>query len=123
MNLRTLQVNLPWSVHYSMEFKSSPMPHKDFAHALLHVHKAGGNLAALVDMMDHDRATFDAPFLPDYKKYLADLVICAMRMANTFPGGMVDLEREVIERLESKNNITLPKEDGDALDDVPSDRS
>lgn len=109
LTIRELQTNLPWSVHYSSDFRATPMPHKDFAHALTHVHKAGGMLAALVDDMDHRKETADDPAIRENIKYLADLVICAMRMANTFPGGMVDLQRAVEDRLESKNDVKLPR--------------
>ena len=55
MNLRDLQTNLPWTIRYSRDYRANPQTHKDFAHALLHVHKAVGKLSALVDDMDHDR--------------------------------------------------------------------
>jgi len=110
LTLRELQTNLPWSVHYSADFRAAPMPHKDMAHALTHVHKAGGTLAALVDDMDHRKETADDRVrLEAHRKYVADLVICALRMANTWPGGPIDLQREVEDRLETKNNVKLPR--------------
>ncbi len=115
--LREIQLTLPWSTHYSREFKANPIPHKDFAHALTHVSKAAGRLHGLVDEMDHNREVSDNPNLrQEYQKFLADLVICALRMANTFPGGVVDLERAVLERLRDKNPSTV----GDPLYDPPA---
>jgi len=84
------------------------MTHKDFAHTLHHVSKAAGQLHALADDMDHDRALADDPSLREnYGKYVADLVVCALRIANTFPGGVLDLQRAVHERIEGKNGVKL----------------
>lgn len=106
--LRELQTNLPWTIRYSQDFRSNPQPHKDFAHAMHHVAKASGKLHALVDDMDHDRTVADSAALrADYGKYVADLVVCALRLANTFPGGVLDLERAVVDRIESKNAVKI----------------
>lgn len=110
LTIRELQTNLPWTVRYSADFRATPMAHKDFAHALTHVHKAGGMLAALVDDMDHRKEVADDPAIREsHAKYVADLVVCALRMANTFPGGVLDLQRAVEDRLESKNDVKLPR--------------
>jgi hypothetical protein len=113
MTLRELQTNLPWTIKYSQDFRSSPQPHKDFAHALHHVGKATGRLHELADDMDHDRAVALGENVREtYHKYVADLVVCALRLANTFPGGVLDLERAVVERIESKNGVKLSGETG-----------
>ena len=106
--LRDIQVNLPWTVRYSQDYRCNPLTHKDFQHAMVHVAKAAGKLFELCDDCDHDRATADDVELREkYAKYLADLVLCALRAANTFPGGVVDLESELIHRIESKNGVKL----------------
>jgi hypothetical protein len=102
--LRELQTSLPWTVHYHRDFRASPMTHKDFGHALLHVFKAAGKLAALVDLAQHGGCEFVAE---DTDRYVADLVVCALRMANTCPGRTIDLERAVVERIETKNGVKL----------------
>lgn len=108
MTIRELQTNLPWTIKYSQDFRSSPVTHKDFAHALHHVSKAAGKLHALADDMDHDRhVALFKEIREENEKYVADLVVCALRIANTFPGGVIDLERVVIERIENKNNVLL----------------
>lgn len=110
LTIRELQTSLPWTVRYSADFRANPQSHKDFAHALLHIQKASGALAAFVDDMDHRRETADeADTQERYGKYLADMVVCALRLANTFPGGVLDLQRAVEDRLESKNSVTLPR--------------
>lgn len=110
MRLKDLQTNLPWTIRYSTDFRSSPLAHKDFAHAMHHVSKASGKLHALADDMDHDRGVADTASLREnYGKYVADLVVCALRIANTFPGGVIDLEAEVIKRIENKNEVKLAK--------------
>lgn len=102
--LREIQTSLPWTIRYSRDYRANPQTHKDFAHAIVHVHKAAGKLSALVDDMDHDREIADDPTLRErYGKYLADLVVCALRAANTFPGGVVDLQAAVEGRITEKN--------------------
>lgn len=108
LTIRGFQTNLPWTIRYSQDFRSSPMTHKDFAHALHHVSKAAGKLHGLADDMDHDRAIADNKELKEqFGKYIADLVVCALRLANTFPGGTIDLQTEVKNRIEIKNEVKL----------------
>lgn len=109
--IRELQSSLPWTAHYHRDFRSSPQTHKDFGHALLHVHKAGGKLAAIIDDAEHAGYDWADPAKrSDVEKYVADLVICALRLANTCPDGVIDLQRAVEQRLLAKNNQcpTLP---------------
>jgi len=102
--IRELQTSLPWTIHYHRDFRSSPMAHKDFGHALLHVQKAAGKLAALVNDAEHGGCDFKPE---EVDRYVADLVVCALRMANTCPGHVIDLQRAVIERIETKNDVKL----------------
>ena len=103
--LRELQASLPWTAHYHRDFRASPMTHKDFGHALLHIHKAGGKLAAVLDDAEHGGVEWADPAVrADVSKYVADMVICALRMANTCPDGLIDLQRAVEDRLTAKNN-------------------
>lgn len=107
LTIRELQTQLPWTVHYHRDFRSSPMTHKDFAHALLHVQKASGKLASVVNDAEHK----GSEFTPDeVDRYVADLVVCALRMANTCPGRTIDLQRAVEERIENKNQAELRRE-------------
>lgn len=106
--IREFQTNLPWTIRYSQDFRSSSMTHKDFAHSLHHVSKAAGKLHELADDMDHDRTLADDPYLRDkYSKYIADLVVCALRISNVFPGGVIDLQKAVHDRIENKNGVKL----------------
>jgi len=103
--IRELQSGLPWTAHYHRDFRATPMTHKVFGHALLHVHKAGGKLAAIIDEAEHSGFDFSAPEKRSgVEKYLADFVICALRMANTCPDGVIDLQQAVERRLIAKNN-------------------
>jgi hypothetical protein len=105
MNMQEVQRRLPWGIHYGEAFKQSSVPHKDFEHALIHIMKAAGKLSAMVDDADHNRPN-SFP-IENVQKYLADLVICSMRMANTSPSGLIDLWNAVIDRIESKNEVKL----------------
>ncbi len=102
--LRELQKLLPWTGHYHHDFRASAMAHKDFAHALIHVFKAAGKLAALVNDAEHKGCAFTRE---QTDPYVADLVICALRMANTCPGRAFDLEEATVNRLEAKNDVSL----------------
>lgn len=108
LTLRQFQTKLPWTIKYSQDFRRNPQSHKDFAHALHHTSKAAGKLHGIADDFDHDRqAPLDKATKADAAKYLADLVICALRAANTFPGGIIDLQDAVHTRLETKNEVKL----------------
>jgi hypothetical protein len=107
LTIRELQTQLPWTVHYHRDFRSSPMAHKDFAHALLHVHKAAGKLAAVVNDAEHGGSEFRPE---EVDRFIADLVVCALRMANTCPGRTIDLQRAVEDRIEVKNEAELRRE-------------
>ena len=107
LSLTELQKQLPWTVKYSGDFRANPQSHKDFAHALLHVTKASGKIASLIDDYDHRRES-EMPHIK-LEGYIADLVICALRMANTFPGSSIDLQTAVECRLELKNDIQLKR--------------
>ncbi len=103
--IRELQSGLPWTGHYHRDFRATPMTHKDFAHALLHVHKAGGKLASILNDAEHGGVDWaNLTVRGDVEKYVADMVICALRMATTCPEGQIDLQRAVENRLTAKNN-------------------
>lgn len=102
--IRQLQSKLPWTTHYNRDFRASPMTHKDFGHALLHITKAAGRLAAIIDDAEHGGSEFKPE---EVDPYIADLVISSIRLANTCPGRHVDLESAVIDRIEKKNQTKL----------------
>jgi hypothetical protein len=107
LTIRELQTQLPWTVHYHHDFRANPLRHKDFGHALLHVLKAAGKIAAVVNDAEHGGSDFK---LEEIDRYVADLVVCALRMANTCPGRTIDLQRAVEDRIENKNNAELQRE-------------
>lgn len=104
LTIRQLQTQLPWTIHYHRDFRASPQSHKDFQHALIHVMKAAGKLASLVNDAEHAGCEFKPE---DTDKYVADLVVCALRMANTCPGRIIDLQTATQDRIEGKNGVEL----------------
>jgi hypothetical protein len=107
-SIKDLQVQLPWTIKYSSDFRSNPQSHKDFAHALLHVQKACGKLAELVNLMDHDKdfalkpaeSSIRGQWPSDFEPYIADLVVCdgdpferTGRVGQTWVGGRVVWQR------------------------------
>jgi hypothetical protein len=135
MEFSEIQYSLPWQSSsedpdtspYSKDFHDDRRGHKDFEHALIHVLKAAGKLATVVDNLDHGRV------VPEYgseqvANYLEDIVIACMRMANTGtkyifrpvcdnsplylsqPGDehrVLNLEAAVVMRVLSKNDVKL----------------
>lgn len=102
--LKLLQTELPklWTDElYSKEFLASTSKYRDFDHALKHVLKSAVKLLEMTEEADHSGAgpgAFDG-----MKKYLADLIICTVRLSLTNPdGGAIDLEQAVLERIERK---------------------
>ena len=99
--IRDLQEHLPWGAHnYSERFRAYDAPHRDYAHAFLHVQKALGKLTEALDTADHVenvRAAFEAQ--PPARKYIADLIICAIRLASTCPEGPINIHEALMERI------------------------
>lgn len=110
MNLRWLQQNLPWQGSYTKAFESGPA-HNHFTHNVLHLAKAVGKLAAAVEPLDHHNDMI----VGHVSTALADVVICALRLANVCPERVINLERCVIERLKEKND--LPADWPDSTED------
>ena len=102
LTLRELQQSLPWTIRYAKSFRESAVQHKDFQHALIHVMKAMGKVAGMVNDAEHGGTDWDG-----VERYVADLVVCALRMANTLPDNTIDLQGAVINRIETKNEVKL----------------
>lgn len=105
--LREIQTGAMWGAHtYSREFNADPRPHHDAAHAVLHITKATGKVAGLLDDLDHAQdfvaAITGTCHRDDVARYLADVVICALRAANTWPGGAIDMTNAIEARLRGK---------------------
>lgn len=83
------------------EYRADPRSHKDFSHALLHIGKANGKLLGLCDDLDHGQEFAPA----DYEKLVADLLFCTLRIANTWPGGKLDLQEVAARRARSKGML------------------
>ena len=101
---------------YGREFLERKDPQRDAHHALLHVFKAAGKIAGALDEVDHDTlamaaaggVTRDAAM-----RSLADLVICAARIAQSWPPSTISLECAVRDRLRAKfppANATRPRD-------------
>jgi hypothetical protein len=130
MHIKLLQAaQRPWNVN-------------TFQHALFHAAKAVGNLAGLVDDADHllarrsspvepgdfdpaihnaaaEAAAFAAAFDPggEGRKFVADLVAIALKLASEYPGGAFDLERAVVDRMREKGalaSVVAGEEQGSA---------
>lgn len=105
--LKVLLEELPklWTDElYSDEFRASPSRYKDFDHALKHLRKAAQALENMTEEADHGGQPFKTS---EVEKYLADLVICTVRLALKTPNGGVDIEKAIIERIQTKMGVKL----------------
>lgn len=112
--LKLLQEKLPgvWTQdRYSKQFRESTSPYKDFQHAHLHLTKATNKLLEMIEQADHSDDPITQFKKGDVAKYIADLVICATRLALTNPSGPIDLEAAIAERFESKMGVPLTKDE------------
>lgn len=107
-NIKDVQSLLPqyWTDYsYPDGFNERPLPHRHYNHAVMHAMKALGGLAALSDAMDHERMAqwgYADPEAEQFRqsagKWLADLVICAARMAEQLGK---DLDAETAHRIQT----------------------
>jgi len=108
--LKMLQAELQkvWTEEfYSEEFRGSPAKDKNFRHALLHAMKAIGKLVEMPEASDHAGVNAVTYSIESAEKYLADLIICAVRMASEHPLKTIDIENAVLERLAKKMGLKL----------------
>lgn len=86
-----------------------------FEHVLGHVSKAAGKLHGLVGDADHireARRTLDASAFgmaegangKAASAYIADLIICAAKLADLCPSGEIDLEKAIADRMAEKRD-------------------
>lgn len=106
MTLSEIQKDLEktWTLEsYSEEFKAGRLPYRDFDHTLKHVIKATGKLVSMVEEADHNH---ESSFKTEkVSNYLADLVICAIRMASKYPYAEIDIESAVMARIREKADV------------------
>lgn len=113
MDLKRLQKRLPWGAHgYTKQFNECNRTARDFEHAVIHVMKAAGDLARCADKFEHYREDVARNFsFSLVEDALADLVICALRAGNVFPGRPIDIALAVQRRL-------LKKHEADTVDEA-----
>jgi hypothetical protein len=112
--LSLLQRGLHFGMKYSASYAADPRKHKHVAHALVHLTKAVGKIAGVVDELDHHddaQGSLGPSTRPVVAKALADLVICATRIAREYPGGPIDLDAAVWARAAEKTAWIDPSDD------------
>jgi hypothetical protein len=87
---------------YPDSFNTEVSEHRHFTHAMTHAMKALGRISGVVDDWDHQRmqkwaGVKVAPDEGEIWRWLADLVICSLRMAQQ---QQIDLESAVERRIE-----------------------
>lgn len=102
------QGSLRWVAHelatrwgssaYSEAYNARKDPQRDAHHALLHITKAVGKVASELDALDHGSPAS----AETVEKALADIVICATRVASVWPGGLKSIAVAVALRIAEK---------------------
>lgn len=92
---------------YGDAFMARADPQRDADHAMKHIAKALGKLSGASDDFDHtNRDRYDKKDMIESndaaEAAIADLMICAARVASTWPGGPMDLDAIVARRLAKK---------------------
>jgi hypothetical protein len=120
MSLREMQRTQPWTAPYSSAFEASKLgligglrdhrdaePHRSLMHDLMHVTKAVGILSSIAEWADHGNVRLDRVDQAEFEGRIADLVMCALHMANNPPRGYdsFDLYVTVVDRVERVNGI------------------
>lgn len=124
LTLAWMQRTQPWTAPYSLSFEASKRgchpdddgqltgyrtePHRSLMHDLMHVTKAVGVLASIAEWADHGNIRTERVDQAEYEGRIADLVMCALHMANNPPEGYAEfeLQNSVVERVERVNNVT-----------------
>ena len=90
--LRTFQASMPWTELWSAGFLGDPRPYARFEHCMTNIAAKAGAIFQRVEMADH--------YGPDYTlgldrhkdgTALAVIVMSALKAANVYPGGPIDL--------------------------------
>ena len=107
MKIEDVQVDVDarWgSSAYGSAYLARRDPQRDAHHATLHITKALGKLAGALDDLDHadPDALMGIARTDVVAKALADIVICAARVASEWPGTGIELQDAVKNRLAEK---------------------
>lgn len=84
---------------YSGQFKASPSSYKHFDHALKHIRKAAQALENMTEAADHGEISFTPELI---RKYVADIIISAVRLWNVSPAGPLAVDQAVVARMDKK---------------------
>lgn len=96
-----------WTIdEYSPQFKKDKCPYRDFRHTVAHLFKAVSRLNEMVEEADHS-GTLNPFDQQGVEKYLADIVISAVRAGIVAPNGEVDVEAAVYDRMKRKMGVTI----------------
>lgn len=108
LSLNHIQKHLPWTLPYTTAFQASNNGegHRFLMHDIMHVQKSLGKIAAMAERIDHGKPESGLALADN----VADLVICALHIANTNPFGRFDLGAIVVKKLEDRNRVKLPPE-------------
>lgn len=110
-DLRSMQATQPWTAPYSPAFytsvNSDDERHRWLMHDLMHVTKAVGILASIAEWADHGSIRTERVDQAEYEGRIADLIMCALHMANNPPEGYgsFDLLDAVLDRVSRVNRV------------------
>jgi hypothetical protein len=95
--LKALQAKMPWTETLWTEgFLSDPRSYARFEHCLANIAAKLGTCFAMVEMSDHYGEDYQLGMNRDKAGIaLAFIVMSAMKAANVYPGGPIDLQQYI----------------------------
>jgi hypothetical protein len=107
---QSLQNGMPWTGIWSAEFQKDPRSYAGFQHCLTNIAAKLGAIFQRIEMADHYGPEYELALDRDKDgKDLAFVIMSAMKAANAYPGGPIDLSRFIESDLNRRVKDAIPK--------------
>lgn len=110
--IRKLQADLPWTRIWSSEFQGDPRPYAKFQHCLTNIAAQLGNVFQRIERSDHYGMDYTQGLdREEDATALAIIVMSALKAANVYPGGPLDIARFIeadLRRRQKDTNKEIP---------------
>jgi hypothetical protein len=105
MDFKKLQESMPWTTIWSEDYRNDPRPYRSFSHCLTNITAKLGAIFQRVELSDHYGMDYELG-LDRHKdgKALAFIIMSAMKAANAYPGGPIDLLSHIETDLKRRKN-------------------
>lgn len=102
--MKELQDRQPWTDLWSEDYLNDPRSYKDFSHCLTNIAAKLGAIFQRVEMSDHYGADYKLGLHREKDgTALAFIIMSALRAANSYPGGKLDIDKHIEADLKRRN--------------------